>query len=54
MEVLIQKISNHVPCRLANELVYVDEEFTKPIVVFRDENGAYEVDHEWRRTTSIE
>ena len=42
MKVLIQKISNHVPCSLAYKLVYVDDEFTKPIVVFRRENAAYE------------
>ena len=33
---------NHVPCSFAYRLVRVDDKFTKPIVVFRGENAAYE------------
>ena len=37
-----KKYQDHVPCSFAYKLVCVDDEFTKPIVVFRDENAAYE------------
>ena len=36
-----KKYQDHVPCSFAYKLVYVDDEFTKPIVVFRGENAAY-------------
>ena len=36
-----QKNQDHVPCSFAYKLVCVDDEFTKPIVVFRGENAAY-------------
>ena len=48
MRVLIQKkkkkkkSQNHIPCRFAYKLAYVDDEFSKPIVGFRGENAAYE------------
>ena len=42
-KVLTQKIyHHHIPCSFAYKLVCVDDEFTKPIVVFRGENAAYE------------
>ena len=34
---------DHVPCRFAYKFVWVDDKFTKPIVVFRGENAAYEI-----------
>ena len=37
-----KKYQDHVPCSFAYKLVCVDDKFTKPIVVFRDENAAYE------------
>ena len=40
MKVLTQK--NHIPCSFVYKLVCVDDRFTKPIVVFRGENAAYE------------
>ena len=36
------KITNHIPCSFAYKLAYVDDEFSKPIAVFRGENAAYE------------
>ena len=43
MRVLIQKkYQNHIPCSFTYKLVCVDDEFSKPIVVFRGENAAYE------------
>ena len=36
-----KKYQDHVPCSFAYKLVCVDGEFTKPIVVFRDENARY-------------
>ena len=33
---------DHIPCSFAYKLVCVDDKFTKPIVVFRGENTAYE------------
>ena len=37
-----KKYQNHVPFSFAYKLVCVDDEFTKPIVIFRGENAAYE------------
>ena len=36
-----KKYQDHVPCSFAYKLVCVDDEFTKPIVVFRGKNAAY-------------
>ena len=36
-----KKYRNHIPCSFVYKLVCIDEEFTKPIVVFRGENAAY-------------
>ena len=38
MKVLTPKISRSCPCSFAYKLVFVDDEFTKPIAVFRGEN----------------
>ena len=35
-----KKYQDHVPCSFVYKLVCVDDEFTKPKVVFRGENGA--------------
>ena len=47
MKVLTQKkkkkIQDHVPCSFAYQLVCVDDEFTKPILVFRVESAAYKL-----------
>ena len=37
-----KKYQYHIPCSFACKLVCVDDEFTKPIVVFRGENTDYE------------
>ena len=37
-----QKYQDHVPCSFAYKVVCVDDRFTKPIVVYRGENVAYE------------
>ena len=37
-----KKYQDHIPCSFAYKLVCVDDKFTKPIVVFRGENAAYE------------
>ena len=39
---LLKKHQDHIPCSFAYKLVCVDDEFTKPIVVFKGENAAYE------------
>ena len=41
MEVLEQKISRYIPCSFAYKLVYVDDKFTKPMLVYRGKNAAY-------------
>ena len=38
----LKKYQDHIPCSFAYKLVCVDDKFTKPIVVFRGENAAYE------------
>ena len=43
MKVLTQKkYQDHVPCSLSYKVVCVDDSFSKPIVVFRGQNAAYE------------
>ena len=43
MKVLTQKkFQDHVPCSFAYKVVCIDDRFTKPIVVYRGENAAYE------------
>ena len=43
MKVLTQKkYQDHVPCSFAYKVVCIDDKFSKPIVVFRGENAAYE------------
>ena len=37
-----KKYQNHIPCSFAYKVVCIDDEFTKPIVVFRGKNAAYE------------
>ena len=37
-----KKYHEHVPCSYAYKVVCIDDRFSKPIVVFRGENAAYE------------
>ena len=37
-----KKYQNHIPCSFAYKVVCIDDRFSKPIFVFRDENDAYE------------
>ena len=39
---LHKKYQDHVPCSFAYNVVCIDDKFTNPIVVYRDENAAYE------------
>ena len=39
---LHKKYQDHVPCSFAYNFVCIDDKFTNPIVVYRDENAAYE------------
>ena len=41
MKVLTQKYQDHVPCSFAYKLICVDDEFTKPVIVFSGKNAAY-------------
>ena len=36
-----EKYHDHFPCSVAYKVVCVDDTFSKPIVVYRDENAAY-------------
>ena len=36
------KYQDHIPCSFANKIVCVDDKFTKPIIIYRGENAAYE------------
>ena len=38
----IKKYHDHVPCSFAYKIVCFDDKFSKPIVVYRGENAAYE------------
>ena len=37
-----KKYQDHVPCSFAYKIVCIDDKFSKPIVVYRGENAAYE------------
>ena len=37
-----KKYQDHVPCSFVYKVVCIDDRFTKPIVVYRGENEAYE------------
>ena len=37
-----RKYQDHIPCSFAYKVVCIDDRFTKPIVVYRGENAAYE------------
>ena len=36
-----KKYQDHIPCSFAYKLVYVDEKFSKQIVLYRGNNAAY-------------
>ena len=43
MKVLTQKkYQDHIPCSFAYKVVCIDDKFSKPIVVYRGKNAAYE------------
>ena len=43
LKVLAQKkYQDHIPCSFAYKVVFVDDRFSKPIVLYRGENAAYE------------
>ena len=43
MKVLTQKkYQDHIPCSFAYKIVCIDHKFSKPIVVYRGKNAAYE------------
>ena len=42
MKVLTKKCQDHVPYSFAYKVVCIDDRYTKPIIVYRGENAAYE------------
>ena len=42
MKVIAQIYQDHILCSFAYKLVCVDDRFSKPIIVYRAENVAYE------------
>ena len=37
-----EKYQDHIPCGFAYKIVCIDDKFTKPTIVYSDENAAYE------------
>ena len=37
-----EKYQDHIPCSFAYKIVCIDDKFTKPIIIYRGENAAYE------------
>ena len=37
-----KKYQDHIPCSFAYKVVCIDDKFSKPIVVYRGKNTAYE------------
>ena len=48
-----KKYQNHVSCSFAYKLICVDDEFTKPIVVFRGESTAFKFLKQFLKSISI-
>ena len=42
IKVFTQKYQDHIPCSFAYKVVCIHDRFTKPIVVYRGENAAFE------------
>ena len=38
----IIKFEDHIPCSFAYKIVCIDDRFTKPTIIYRGENAAYE------------
>ena len=38
----IEKYQDHIPCSFAYKIVCIDDKFTKPTIIHRGENAAYE------------
>ena len=38
-----EKYQDHIPCNFAYKIVCIDDKFTKPTIIYRGENAAYEV-----------
>ena len=60
MKVLTQKkYQDHIPCSFAYKVVCIGDRFTKPTVVYRGENAAYEFikailqEHKYCRTNIL-
>ena len=39
---LHKKYQDHIPCSFAYKVVCIDDRFTKPTIIYRGENAAYE------------
>ena len=37
-----EKYQDHIPCIFAYKIVCIDDKFTKPIIIYRGKNAAYE------------
>ena len=37
-----EKYQDHIPCSFAYKIVCIDDRFTKPIIIYRGGNAAYE------------
>ena len=42
MKFLIQKNIKTISCSFAYKIVYIDNKFTKPTIIYRGKNAAYE------------
>ena len=38
----IEKYQDHIPCSFAYKVVCINDKFTKPTIIYRGENAAYE------------
>ena len=38
---MLKKNQNHIPCSFAYKVVCVDDNFSKPVVLYREENAVY-------------
>ena len=53
-----EKYQDHIPCSFAYKIVCIDDKFTKPTIIYRGKNAAYEFikinfDYDWKRKKFI-
>ena len=38
-----EKYQDHIPCSFTYKIVFIDDRFSKPTIIYRDKNAAYKI-----------